>query len=297
VRVRAARERVDHGAELEASEGCLEVGLDDVGHSSFCWSWHGLLTDRPGSAYRSAGRRKREVGITCVGKVGGGLDFTASSTSRVKRLRLSRSTSRVVQQAFSTASFAEALDQPEQRVDVKHARPRQRRVEQPLGAEGNRLVMHPSLVDEVPDGRECPRCTQRAARAIARHARPSAHEEQRGRERRSSIEAQSVAVTTEYVEHRLRRVGSNKLLGADVQTTLHEATHGQLRDIDRMVTNALRAAQTDDGRSLAARGRARARPVAVRHERRVRAPPARLALHQLEHVLLTLGWARVMSSR
>jgi type II secretory pathway predicted ATPase ExeA len=60
---------------------------------------------------------------------------------------------------------------------------------------------------------------------------------------RLSIESPSVADTTEYVEHRMRRAGAAKLLlGADALTILHEATHGQLRDIDRVATNALRAA-------------------------------------------------------
>lgn len=60
---------------------------------------------------------------------------------------------------------------------------------------------------------------------------------------RLSIEAPTVADTTEYVEHRLRRAGASKpLLGADALTILHEATHGQMRDIDRIATNALRAA-------------------------------------------------------
>jgi general secretion pathway protein A len=60
---------------------------------------------------------------------------------------------------------------------------------------------------------------------------------------RLSIEAPSVADTTEYVEHRLRRAGAGKpLLGADALTILHEATHGQMRDIDRIATHALRAA-------------------------------------------------------
>lgn len=60
---------------------------------------------------------------------------------------------------------------------------------------------------------------------------------------RLSIEAPSVGDTTEYVEHRLRRAGASKLLlGADALTILHEATHGQMRDIDRVATNALRAA-------------------------------------------------------
>jgi general secretion pathway protein A len=60
---------------------------------------------------------------------------------------------------------------------------------------------------------------------------------------RLSIEAPTVGDTTEYVENRLRRAGASKpLLGADALTILHEATHGQMRDIDRVATNALRAA-------------------------------------------------------
>jgi general secretion pathway protein A len=60
---------------------------------------------------------------------------------------------------------------------------------------------------------------------------------------RLSVEVPSVADTTEYVEHRLRRAGASKLLlGADALTILHEATHGQLRDIDRIATAALRTA-------------------------------------------------------
>jgi general secretion pathway protein A len=60
---------------------------------------------------------------------------------------------------------------------------------------------------------------------------------------RLSIEAPSVGDTTEYVEHRLRRAGAGKpLLGADALTILHEATRGQMRDIDRIATSALRSA-------------------------------------------------------
>jgi type II secretory pathway predicted ATPase ExeA len=60
---------------------------------------------------------------------------------------------------------------------------------------------------------------------------------------RLSIEAAAVGDTTEYVDYRLRRVGADKmLLGSDALTLLHEATGGQLRDIDRVATNALRLA-------------------------------------------------------
>jgi general secretion pathway protein A len=43
--------------------------------------------------------------------------------------------------------------------------------------------------------------------------------------------------------HRLRRVGAKKMLfNSDALTLLHEATRGQLRDLDRIATNALRNA-------------------------------------------------------
>lgn len=58
---------------------------------------------------------------------------------------------------------------------------------------------------------------------------------------RLSLEAPTVADTTEYVEYRLRQAGANKLLlGAGALTILHEATRGQLRDIDRVATKAMR---------------------------------------------------------
>ncbi|WP_106396109.1 AAA family ATPase [Enhygromyxa salina] len=60
---------------------------------------------------------------------------------------------------------------------------------------------------------------------------------------RLSLEAPTVADSTEYVEYRLRQVGASKLLlGAGALTILHEATRGQLRDIDRVATNSLRLA-------------------------------------------------------
>jgi type II secretory pathway predicted ATPase ExeA len=60
---------------------------------------------------------------------------------------------------------------------------------------------------------------------------------------RLSIEAADVADTTEYVDYRLRHVGADKMLfGSDALTILHEATAGQLRDIDRVASNALRMA-------------------------------------------------------
>lgn len=60
---------------------------------------------------------------------------------------------------------------------------------------------------------------------------------------RLTIEAADIADTAEYLGYRLRRVASEKMLfGSDALTILHEATTGQLRDIDRIATNALRAA-------------------------------------------------------
>ncbi len=60
---------------------------------------------------------------------------------------------------------------------------------------------------------------------------------------RMNIGMPSVGDTTEYVDHGLRRVGAGKmLLSSDALTILHEATVGQLRDIDRIATNALRTA-------------------------------------------------------
>jgi type II secretory pathway predicted ATPase ExeA len=60
---------------------------------------------------------------------------------------------------------------------------------------------------------------------------------------RISLGAPTVADTTEYVEHRLHQAGSTQMVfGAGALTILHEATRGQLRDIDRIATNAMRLA-------------------------------------------------------
>lgn len=60
---------------------------------------------------------------------------------------------------------------------------------------------------------------------------------------RLNIESADIADTTEYVDYRLRRAGTDKMLfGSDALTILHEATFGQLRDIDRVATHALRLA-------------------------------------------------------
>lgn len=60
---------------------------------------------------------------------------------------------------------------------------------------------------------------------------------------RLTIESAAVGDTTEYIDYRLRKVGADKMLfSSDALTILHEATAGQLRDIDRVTTNALRQA-------------------------------------------------------
>ena len=60
---------------------------------------------------------------------------------------------------------------------------------------------------------------------------------------RLTIPPADVGDTNEYVDHRLRRVGAKKMLfNSDALTLLHEATRGQLRDLDRIATNALRLA-------------------------------------------------------
>lgn len=60
---------------------------------------------------------------------------------------------------------------------------------------------------------------------------------------RMTIQATDVGDTNEYVDYRLRRVGAKKMLfNSDALTLLHEATRGQLRDLDRIATHALRSA-------------------------------------------------------
>lgn len=57
------------------------------------------------------------------------------------------------------------------------------------------------------------------------------------------LEPASPEDTAEYVGYRLSRVGGKpSALGSEALALLHEATAGQLRDIDRVATNALRAA-------------------------------------------------------
>ncbi len=51
------------------------------------------------------------------------------------------------------------------------------------------------------------------------------------------------ADTAEYVHVRLRRAGCERdVFGSDALALLHEATHGRLRDIDRLATACLKLA-------------------------------------------------------
>lgn len=60
---------------------------------------------------------------------------------------------------------------------------------------------------------------------------------------RLTIAPADIGDTNEYIQHRLTRVGAKKMLfNSDALTLLHEATHGHLRDLDRLATNALRNA-------------------------------------------------------
>lgn len=60
---------------------------------------------------------------------------------------------------------------------------------------------------------------------------------------RLAIPPADLGDTNEYVDHRLRRVGAKKMLfNSDALTLLHEATRGQLRDLDRIAIHALRNA-------------------------------------------------------
>ncbi len=62
---------------------------------------------------------------------------------------------------------------------------------------------------------------------------------------RTSLEQPSPGDTAEYVNYRLERVGcKTSPFAADAVALLHEATGGQLRDIDRVATACLRAAST-----------------------------------------------------
>jgi general secretion pathway protein A len=47
--------------------------------------------------------------------------------------------------------------------------------------------------------------------------------------------------TAEYIGYRLKRAGSERdLFSSDAVALIHEETHGRLRDIDRIATDALR---------------------------------------------------------
>lgn len=60
---------------------------------------------------------------------------------------------------------------------------------------------------------------------------------------RVSLEQSQPEDTAQYVAHRLERVGGKQsLFGSEALAILHEATNGQLRDIDRLATACLRSA-------------------------------------------------------
>ena len=60
---------------------------------------------------------------------------------------------------------------------------------------------------------------------------------------RTSLEQPSPEDTAEYINYRLERVGSKTSpFASDAISLLHEATGGQLRDIDRVATACLRVA-------------------------------------------------------
>lgn len=60
---------------------------------------------------------------------------------------------------------------------------------------------------------------------------------------RVAIPPPGLGDTNEYVDYRIRQAGAKTMpFTSDALTTLHEGTGGQLRDIDRVATKALRAA-------------------------------------------------------
>lgn len=60
---------------------------------------------------------------------------------------------------------------------------------------------------------------------------------------RVSLEQARPEDTVEYIEHRLTRVGGkSSIFSSEALAVLHEATAGQLRDIDRLATACLRSA-------------------------------------------------------
>ena len=59
---------------------------------------------------------------------------------------------------------------------------------------------------------------------------------------RIRVEDPSAEDTVEYIHHRLDQAGADRpLFGSDALTMIHEGTSGRLRDIDRIVTLALKA--------------------------------------------------------
>ena len=60
---------------------------------------------------------------------------------------------------------------------------------------------------------------------------------------RLALAPSTPADTAEYLAYRLTRAGAERdLFAPDAAAALHEATHGRLRDIDRIATNALKLA-------------------------------------------------------
>lgn len=60
---------------------------------------------------------------------------------------------------------------------------------------------------------------------------------------RLSIDGSAVDETREYIQFRLKRVGCEReLFPSDAVAMLHEASHGSLRDLDRIATAAMRLA-------------------------------------------------------
>ena len=56
---------------------------------------------------------------------------------------------------------------------------------------------------------------------------------------------------TEYIRHRLKQAGSERdLFSSDAVALIHEETHGRLRDIDRVATDALKLAARRKLRSV-----------------------------------------------
>jgi general secretion pathway protein A len=60
---------------------------------------------------------------------------------------------------------------------------------------------------------------------------------------RLSLGEATAGDTSEYIAYRLKRAGSEReLFSSDAVALIHEETHGHLRDIDRVATEALKLA-------------------------------------------------------